>query len=96
MTRMQAGTYTNSTTSDAAMYGPGTMWHTMGSATITPAPPATDRELATVTKNADGTLYFSGSMDVMLEFFEQNPKFWLRLMALEAEEKNGEAENGDD
>lgn len=96
MTRMQAGTSTNSTTSDAAMYGPGTVWHTMGSATIQPQPVG-----ESVVIIRDGTGFsISGPIELLFEYFESQPKFWLRLMAMEAErkaeEENGKAENGDD
>jgi hypothetical protein len=65
----------------------------MGSGSIQPQAPT--GAVVTIFKNGE-EFSVSGPMEVLLEYIEKEPKFWLRLLALNAEEKNGEAENRDD
>ena len=37
----------------------------------------------------------SGSLSLLVEYLEQEPSLWLRLLALKTEGNNGEAENRD-
>jgi len=70
----------------------------VGTSTIQPGTPISGtythkvfgiEEICTIVKNEKGDYTVSGDIDLLREYFEAKPKFWLRLLALKAEEEHG-------
>jgi len=85
------------TTTAGSSLSPGDFWYvgngTLGTQTIQqnaplmPAAPVGD--MLNLVKTADGEFVLSGAnaQRLLMEYFEQAPELWLRLMALKAEEE---------
>jgi len=71
--------------------GHGTWWLTsdVGTSSIQPLPPQPVGDMLTLMKTGNGEFVLSGAnaQKLLMEYFEQAPEMWLRLMALKAEEK---------
>ena len=87
-----AGGYVSNTitTGDTLTIGPGTQWitpSTMGNQSIQPTTPIIG--YLTLTKTGVGEFVLSGknAQRLLMEYFEQAPEMWLRLMAVKAGEK---------
>lgn len=78
-THTLAGT---SISNDTLTIGPGTYVNTVTEATST-------YQYASLTKQG-GVINLSGSLSLLVEYLEQEPSLWLRLLALKSEEENAE------
>ena len=67
--------------------GPGNWWITTDNST-TLAEPIT--QILTLMKTAEGEFILTGNnaQKILMEYFEQSPELWLRLMAVKAEREN--------
>ena len=71
----------------------GSYWISTGVGTTTITPPSPIGDMLTLAKTATGEFVLSGAnaQQLLMEYFEQSPELWLRLLALKAEkeENNG-------